>query len=144
MDERAFTRLFGPEKIPQEVGQFLGWFVIRKVMAGQEFLKACGTVTKKLGKWLAENGYIDVDDAADMAARGSDAGDELPKADKLAELLYARTRTVPPFDADSIPDDDWIEDQLWIERVEVGELWFDGGGGPVKVPHARSPRGLMS
>lgn len=75
-DERAFTRLFGPEKIPQEVGQFLGWFVIRKVMAGQEFLKACGTVTKKLGKWLAENRHIDVDDAAEMADRGTDAGDE--------------------------------------------------------------------
>lgn len=69
-DERAFTRLFGPEKIPQEVGQFLGWFVIRKVMAGQEFLKACGTVTKKLGKWLAANGYVGADDAADMAERG--------------------------------------------------------------------------
>ena len=46
-DERAFTRLFGPEKIPEQVGRFLGWFVIRKVMAGQEFLKACGTVTKR-------------------------------------------------------------------------------------------------
>ena len=111
-DERAFTRLFGPEKIPEQVGQFLGWFVIRKVMAGQEFLKACGTVTKKLGKWLAANGYIDANDAADMAERGSDAGDELPKADKLAEVLYDQTRSVPAFDADSIPDDEWVEDQL--------------------------------
>lgn len=87
-DERAFTRLFGPEKIPEQVGQFLGWFVIRKVMAGQELLKACGTVTKKLGTWLAANGYVDADDAADMAERGSEAGDELPKAEMLAGLLY--------------------------------------------------------
>ncbi|MGH9187398.1 MAG: hypothetical protein ACRD0U_16545 [Acidimicrobiales bacterium] len=50
--EEAFTHLFGPEEIPAQVDQFLGWFVIRKVMAGQEFLKACGTVTKTLGKWL--------------------------------------------------------------------------------------------
>ena len=121
-DERAFTHLFGPEKIAQEVGQFLGWFVIRKVMAGQELLKACGTVTKKLGKWLAANGCIDADDAADMAERGSDAGDELPKAEKLAELLYEQVRSVPAFDTDSIPDDEWIEDQLWIELVEPGVL----------------------
>ena len=93
-DERAFTRLFGAEKIPEQVGQFLGWFVIRKVMAGQEFLKACGTVTKKLGKWLAANSYIDANNAADMAERGSDAGDELPKAEKLAGLLYEQTRSV--------------------------------------------------
>lgn len=137
-DERAFTRLFGPEKIPQEVGQFLGWFVIRKVMAGQEFLGACGTVTKKLGKWLDANGYIDADDAADMAERGSDAGDELPKAEKLAGLLYEQTRPAPAFDADAIPDGEWIEDQLWIERVEPGVLWFDGGVGPVKVPKKAS------
>ena len=50
-------------------------------------------------------GYID---AADMAERGSDAGDELPKADKLAE------------------------------RVEPGALWLDGGIGPVKVPKKAS------
>lgn len=136
--EDAFTRLFGPEKIPDQIGQFLGWFVIRKVMAGDEFLKACGTVTKKLGKWLAANGYVDADEAADMVERGSDAGDELPKAEKLAELLYDLTRNVPMFDPDSVPDDEWIEDQLWIDRVEPGALWFDGGVGPVKVPKRAS------
>ncbi|MGH9119057.1 MAG: hypothetical protein ACRD0A_14595 [Acidimicrobiales bacterium] len=139
-EERAFTRLFGPEKIPEQVGQFLGWFVIRKVMAGQEFLKACGTVTKRLGKWLAASGYVDADEAADMAERGAEAGDELPKADKLAELLYEQARTLPPFDPDSIPDDEWIEDQLWIERVEPGALWFDGGAAAVRAPVNRRRR----
>ena len=33
----------------------------------------------------------------------------------------------------SISDDDWIEDQLVIERVEPGKLWFEGAIGPVKV-----------
>lgn len=158
-DERAFTRLFGPEKIPEQVGRFLGWFVIRKVMAGQEFLKACGTVTKKLGKWLGENGYVDVDDAADMAERGSNAGDELPKADKLAELLYAQTRSVPPFDADSTPDDDWIEDQpldrarrarraVVRRRRRSGQDAEEGErSGPAGLggnPHAGQGRGRMA
>lgn len=137
-DEQAFTRLFGPEKIPEQVGQFLGWFVIRKVMAGQEFLKTCGTVTKKLGKWLAANGYVDANEAVDMVDRGAEAGEELPKAEKLAELLYEQTRAVPRFDPDSVPEDDWIEDQLWIDRVEPGALWFDGGIGPVKIPKKAS------
>jgi len=73
-----------------------------------------------------------------MAERGSDAGDEPPKADKLAELLRNQTRSLPAFDTDPIPDDDWIEDQLWIERVVPGVLWFDGGVGPVKVPKQAS------
>lgn len=137
-DKRAFTRLFGPEKIPEQVGQFLDWFVIRKVMAGQEFLEACGTVTKKLGKWLAAHGYVGVAAAAEMTERGAEAGVELPKAEQVGELLYEETRPVPAFDPDAIPDDDWIEDQLWIERVEPGVLWFDGGIGPVEVPKKAS------
>jgi hypothetical protein len=30
------------------------------------------------------------------------------------------------------------QDQLWIERVEPGLLWFDGGIGPVRVPKKAS------
>jgi hypothetical protein len=39
-EERAFCRLFGPEKIPEHLGEFLGYFMVRKVIAGQELLKA--------------------------------------------------------------------------------------------------------
>jgi hypothetical protein len=44
-DEHAFCRLFGPEKICEHLGEFLGYFMVRKVVAGQELLKASGTVT---------------------------------------------------------------------------------------------------
>jgi hypothetical protein len=27
---------------------------------------------------------------------------------------------------DAIPDDDWIEGQLQIARVDAGALWFEG------------------
>lgn len=133
-DEDAFTRLFGPEKIPAEVGQFLGWYVIRKVMAGQELARACGTVTKKLGRWLEDNELIDAGAAADMVERGADASDELPKAERLADLLYRESRKLSSAQIRSVTDDDWIEDQLLIERVESGELWFEGDIGPVIVP----------
>lgn len=128
-DDDAFTRLFGPEKIPGEIGQFLGWYVIRKVMPGQELARACGTVTKKLGKWLEANGYLDAGSAADVVSWGVEAGDALPQAEKLAELLYLETLGRRPLDLGSVPDGDWIEDHLLIERVEAGELWFEGGIG---------------
>ena len=44
-DEEAFCHLFGPAKIPPHLGEFLGYFMVRKVIAGQELLKAAGTVT---------------------------------------------------------------------------------------------------
>lgn len=77
-DPDAFANLFGPDKIPGQLGEFLGWYMVRKVMAGQELLKAAGTVTKKLSAWLEANGHISETDAAVMADRAADAVVELP------------------------------------------------------------------
>jgi len=54
-DEEAFVHLFGPDKIADVLGEFLDYFMVRKVMGGEELLRAAGTVTKKLGKWMAAN-----------------------------------------------------------------------------------------
>ena len=66
----AFCHLFGPEHL----GEFLGYFMVRKMIVGQELLRASGTVTGKFVTWLAARGYIDRD-SAEMggpgAARGS-------------------------------------------------------------------------
>lgn len=35
-EEHAFCRLFGPEKIPEHLGHFLGYFMVRKVMASRQ------------------------------------------------------------------------------------------------------------
>ena len=56
---REFCELFGPEHILPNVGEFLGYFMVRKVIAGPALLRAAGTVTKKLAAWLAEKGYAD-------------------------------------------------------------------------------------
>ncbi len=71
-DEEAFCHLFGPDEIPPHLGEFLGYFMVRKVSAGQELLKAAGTVTGKLARWLEQQAYIE-SDAAEVAvdARGT-------------------------------------------------------------------------
>jgi hypothetical protein len=136
-DDEAFVHLFGPEKITDNLGEFLGYFMIRKVMAGEELLRAAGTVTKKLAKWLGERGYLDphgVDIAVD---RGSAALRDLPKAEKLSRLLHEQAcRT--SINVHELSDDDYIEDYLMIERVEPGAIFFDGGVGPVTVTTAAS------
>ena len=55
----TFCGTFGPEEIPGGYGEFLGYFMPNKVMCGKETLKAAGTVTKNLAKWLAEKGYVE-------------------------------------------------------------------------------------
>jgi hypothetical protein len=133
-DEEAFSKLFGPEKIIENYGEFLGYFMIRKVMASQELLKASGTVTKKLAKWLAERGLVTDDDSAVAVERATEASVDLPKAEKLSSLLYEQTRSVPRFNPDDIADEDWVEDYLMIDRVEPDALWLEGEVGPVIVP----------
>lgn len=51
-DEEAFCHLFGPERILGHLSEFLGYFMVRKVIAGQELLRSAGTVTKRLAEWL--------------------------------------------------------------------------------------------
>lgn len=102
-DEEAFTKLFGPEKIVEHLGEFLGYFMVRKVIAGEDLLRASGTVTKKLASWLHEHGYISEDERADALERGGDAARELPRVDRLGQLLHEEMEKTPPFDPDDVP-----------------------------------------
>lgn len=131
-DEEAFVHLFGPEKIVENVGEFLGYFMVRKVICGEDLLRAAGTVTKKLAAWLGAHGHVSGDDVADATDRGTDAARDLPRADRLGRLLHHESQRAT-LDPKSLPDEDYIEDYLIIERVDPGVLWFEGGVGPVPV-----------
>ena len=137
-DEEAFTKLFGPDKIVAQLGEFLGYFMVRKVMAGEELLRASGTVAKKLASWLHEQGYITDAQRKEAAERGTDAARDLPKADRLGQLLHLELEKTPRFDPDDVREEHWVEDFLAIERVEPGALWFEGGIGPVPVSREAS------
>jgi hypothetical protein len=131
-DEEAFVRLFGPEKIVEGLGEFLDYFMVRKVMAGEELLRAAGTVTKKLAKWMAANGYVDAAAAGEAIERGTSAARDLPKAERLSRLLFDQAQRAANDDLD-VADDDILEDYFTIERVEPGALWLTGDVGPVTV-----------
>ncbi|MHB1445817.1 MAG: DUF7686 domain-containing protein [Acidimicrobiales bacterium] len=136
-DEEAFVRVFGADELVAAIPEFLGYFMVRKVMAGAELLRSAGTVTKKLAKWLGERGYLAEAAVADVVERGSEAARDLPRAERLSGLLHdlARKSTV---DIHALADDDYVEDHLFIDRVEPGALWFEGEVGPLKVPKAAS------
>jgi hypothetical protein len=137
-DEEAFTKLYGPDKIVGHLGEFLGFFMVRKVMAGEELLRASGTVAKKLASWLHEHSYITDEQRKEAAERGTDAAHDLPKANRLGHLLHLELEKTPRFDPDDVPEEHWVEDFLAIERVEPEALWFEGGIGPVRVSREAS------
>jgi len=133
---REFCQIFGPEKIPDTVSEFLNYFMIRKVACGKELMQAAGTVTKKLGKWLKEKGYIESERAEELVSSGATAARELPAAEELARMLddYADRTAV---DADC---DDVIEDHFTIESIEPGKLRLSAlvENAEITVPVSRS------
>ena len=142
-DEEAnsFSRTFGPQRIPEHVGAFLGWFIIRKVLGGPEISEAAGRETLELLEWLEAKGYVKagrgLDDAKEIARH---ATDELPHAEKLTSLLYDVTEERAPqpwledLDLDAVP--------VTISKIEPGLLWFttfDGEEiGPLALPASAS------
>ena len=116
VEHREFCQLFGPEKIPSSVHEFLNYFMIRKVMCGKELMQAAGTVTKKLGKWLMEKEHIQPESAEEVVSSGATAAKDLPAAEELARMLsdYA--------DRTAIKCDKVIEDHFTIDAVEPGKL----------------------
>jgi hypothetical protein len=81
--------------------------MVRKVMAGQDLLKASGTVTGKLVRWLAAHGYIDEDMAEDAAEQAREASRDLPMANRLANLLHELADAAPEVDVDALAEEDW-------------------------------------
>lgn len=126
-EHREFCQLFGPEKIPASVGEFLNYFMIRKVMCGKELMQAAGTVIKKLGKWLNEKGYIQSASAAEVMSSGATAAKELPAAEELAWMLadYA--------DRTAVDCNEVIEDHFTIDAVEPGKLRLSAFSGDEEI-----------
>ena len=140
-EHKEFCQLFGPDKIAENTGEFLGYFLIRKVMAGGDFKRLAGTVIKKLSKWLVEKGHISGEDAAMGEAEGAAAARDLPKAEKAGNILYESAEHLD-FDPDELDDADYHDfDHYTIERVEPGQLWLEvytekgkSSVGPIAVP----------
>jgi hypothetical protein len=138
---REFCQLFGPDKIGENLGSFLGYFMIRKVIAGQDLKRAAGSVTKKLSKWLAAKGYVSEEVAREGADRGAAAARDLPEAERAAQILRDAVdrRGINPAD---LAEENYLEfDHFTIARLGPGKLWLevweDGemrAHGPIPVP----------
>lgn len=138
-EKGSFCNLFGPPFLIEGLDPFLGWFVIRKVAMQREDIAVVGPVTLDLTDWLVEEGYVDdavAEGAADLAR---DASEQLPRADRLAELLHWSGKSLKP--EHILEHVDWETEEAVISRIETGMLWFRselGEIGPVEVPQLAS------
>jgi hypothetical protein len=106
------------------------------MIAGRELLKASGTVTGKLMRWLAAREYIDKEAADEPSNRAHEASREFQIADRLGILLRDVTDHAPAVDPAAVANSDWVEDYLEVADVEPVKIWFDGGVELISVPPA--------
>jgi hypothetical protein len=125
-DHRPFCDVAGPKHIPSQVGEFFGWFLVRKVVAPPSAMKACGTAVKQLAGWLGEQGYLDPAVAKAMRARAARGGRDLVRAQELVELLEELQQIHT--------DAETEEGHFDIERVERDALIVSPmGGGSLRL-----------
>ena len=87
---------------------------------------------------LEQHGHIETDAAEIAVDRARDSARELPAADRLTDLLVGVAIKAPDIDVDDVSDEDWVEDQLMIDQIGPGKIWFEGGIGPIQVPKRTS------
>ena len=139
-DHREFCEIFGPDHILPHIDWFLSFFMIRKVAASKELLRAAGTVTKQLAAWLGKNELAPGADVQNAIESGAAAVRDLPNADELAHLLSRFAETQERGD-----EEDEMEDHFSITKVEHGRIWLEGmvegcRPGPIEVPEEISRR----
>jgi len=132
-DEHALRRLSPPQQIIDELDHFLAWYMVRKVIAGQDFIKAAGVVARKLVRWMKQHDYIQDDD--DRKAQDiKELGRSLPKATAMRNQLDRWvSRSKPSVGLEPIEEGHFeiveITDGGWQIRATVGTV-----SGEVSVP----------
>jgi len=133
--DKEFCEIFGPDKIgPSEIGEFLDYFMIRKVAGSKDFMKTVGTVMRKFVKWMKEKGYMDEEEYGISAEVVDELKGELPEVTELSDLIYNYIEDNPPGDVTETRDG-----YFKVTKIEPGKLWlgdYIGSGeamGPVIV-----------
>jgi len=128
-EHKEFCAVFGPDKIgPSEIGEFLDYFMIRKVMGSKELMKTVGTVMRRLVKWMGEKGYMQAEKSEVTAERVDELKDELPKVKELSDLIHEYILQHPVGDFSEIKDS-----YFRVTKVKPGKLWLEDDIGPVIV-----------
>lgn len=130
----AFCVIFGPEKIISGLSTFLGYFMIRKVVGSESLLRSTGTVTKKLIKWLLEQGHINEDMSSKALQIALEAAHELPAAERLARMLYEYAQNHAPRHWSAELDDYFTVEELAPTSLYLSGVSSDTGIVEVEVP----------
>ena len=131
---KKYCEVFDPEYIRAlEIKDFLGYFMIRNVLASKTFLETVGKVMHKLVKWMHEKTYMSYEDYEAMNLLVKRLKVDMPVAEEVSDLLCLYALSHPVEDYSETLDDFFI-----ITGIKPGKLWFESysdgrNTGPVLV-----------
>ena len=132
-EHREFCQVFGPDKIVENVGEFVGYFLIRKVMMPGDEMGLTAGVVAQFCKWLSEKGFVTEAQSNDGAERASRAARVLPRAEDANRLIWEQAEKCPKDTQDCIDFG-----YMTIKRIESGSVWLESDDGkeigPVSLP----------
>lgn len=131
---KEFCQVFGADKITGSVSEFVGYYLIRKVMGTPTSLGAAAKTISQLCQWLEKKEIITTEEAEYAVSRASKAAKLLPRAAKAAELLWSESKQIGRFGGKDIEESGYMH----ITRMTKNSLWLTPIGGkelgPVAVP----------
>lgn len=136
-DRHPFCGLFGARALAKYLDEFLGYFMIRKVLLSPEDTEATVEDVRGFVDWLGRERFLTPAQARKASGRLARASHELPAADRLGQLLYAEAEKRRGI-AQAAQYGEIVEDFLVIERVAPGRIWFLDEVGPIEVPEEAS------
>jgi len=129
---KEFCQVFGADKILENIGEFVGYFLIRKVMASATFLGKAAKEIEQLCYWLEKNKFVNSEDAREGASRAATAARVLPRSEKAAQLLCAAAQQY--YDIAKVVEEGTMD----ITKVSSDSIWLCPIGGkevgPIFLP----------
>jgi len=139
-NEDAFCEMFGARELVKYLDEFLGDFMIRKVLFPEAEVARVIEDARGFVSWLATQRELTPKAATGALGRIARAAVDIPAAERLSKVFYDMAKAAMQRARRGAPPqiDEEIDDYLVIERVAPGRIWFIGVDEPLKVPEAAS------
>lgn len=116
-DPPRFSEVFGPEYIPRLFGEFLSYFMPRKVQPSKTLAKNAEKTVRKLRKWLVANDYVD-QSPSEPPRRSSNLVDATELRTMLEDVTIGGSESnYPDFDEGHFYIREVLDDTITVERV---------------------------
>lgn len=132
----SLCNLLGPELILPSIEDFLGYFMVAKMLGPPQMTAAAGPVCIDLARWMGEQGLASDAEVDEAVAIAEAATTDIPAADAASALLHEHWGTVETEDRLDVVDWDGgaliarVEpDAIWIRQIDSHEQF-----GPIVVP----------